>query len=218
MIEGFTTTEIAAALNVTERAIQLQARAWSGGVRRPKGKGLMYPLESLPEKIRQKMNSIYKEQNGSPEPDRDDRTGNPSDSCPDPSPGYVPALVEHTELVGGQIAPTILPPTNEERISKPQRAPSAIVNPNGGKRNSKINAWVAIIRAWEEYRALRLQEPVVECEYAFAKAYQLNEVDVAADVYETIPKISRATLCRKRVELAKGVTALAGKEYAGRPK
>jgi hypothetical protein len=240
MIEGFTTKEIAAAVELTERAIRKQSQAWSGGIKRPKGKGLMFPLESLPEKIRQKMTSIYKEQNGSPEPDNDDRTGNPSDSCPDHSPSHALALVEHAELVGGQIAQEVedeqlrtrqldnsigqpLRTSNADggiaKGGKPQREPSAVGRPKGAKGDAKIDAWVEIFKARKAWCVTQGIAKQVDCDGAFSEAYLRHEIDLPEEVYETVTRISRSTIARKRSENEKGgVTALAGKEGAGRPK
>jgi hypothetical protein len=59
---GFTVKEIAAAVGVTEQAIRKQSQSWNG-VRRPTGKGLMFPIEALPKKIQEKLHLFY----GSPE-------------------------------------------------------------------------------------------------------------------------------------------------------
>jgi hypothetical protein len=216
MIEGFTTKEIAAALNVTERAIQLQSRAWSGGVKRPKGKGLMYPMGSLPEKIRQKMASIYKEQDDA-QPDRADGL-RLDDAAGDNSPSNADVMLcsDDLGLIGAPSQPEQQPAL---AVAKPQREPRANGKPKGGKGEAKMDAWLAIIEEWERYKKLPTELSVVQREYAFEAAYNQQEIDVPPEVYETVSKISRATLCRQRIILAKdGITALAGKEGAGRPK
>jgi putative transposase len=174
-----------------------------------------FSIGCLPEATQAHLLSIYKEQDNA-QPDRadgvclDDAAGDNSPSNADVMP-----CSDGLELIGAPSQPEQQPAA---AVAKPQREPRANGKPKSGKRDAKIDGWIAIIRAWEEYRALRLEELAVECEYAFAKAYQQREVDVTDEVYETISQISRATLCRKRIELAKGVTALAGKEGAGRPK
>ena len=185
----------------------------------PGRKENLYALAVLPSETQAYLHSIYKEQNGSPKPDNGDRTGDSGDNLPDPSPVYISAAVEHTELVGGQIAP-ILPTLGKEKpATKPQGEPRAVGRPKGRKGEAKMDAWLAIIKAWEGYKKLPSELSIVQREYAFEAAYQRREIDVSPEVYETVSNLSRATLCRKRVELSKkGVTALAGKEGAGRPK
>jgi hypothetical protein len=177
MADGFTIKQIASAVGVTEMTVLRQSRGWRG-VKRPKGKGLMYPLEVLPEKIQQKLLSKYKEQNGSPEPDSGDRTGNSSDSCPDHNPSPVPVLVEHTELVGAEIAPMIPAQGNEERVSKPQREPRAVGRPKGAKGDAKIDAWVEIFKARKAWCTAHGIAKQVNCDDAFSEAYLRHEIDL----------------------------------------
>jgi hypothetical protein len=216
MIKGFTTKEIAAAVNVTERAIRKQSQSWSGGVKRPKGKGLMYPMGSLPEKIRQKMASIYKEQDDA-QSDRadgvclDDAAGDNSPSNADVMP-----CSDDLGLIGAPSQPEQQPAL---AVAKPQREPRANGKPKGGKRDAKIDAWVEIFKARKAWCATQGIAKQVDCDGAFSDAYLRHEIDLPEQVYETVTRISRSTIARKRSENEKGgVTALAGKEGAGRPK
>jgi Mu DNA-binding domain len=180
----------------------------------PGRKENLYALAVLPAETQAYLTSIYKEKNGSPEPDRDDRTGNPSHDRLDPSPIHAVALVEHTELVGQQVAQ---PP--EPAVAPTQREPRAVGRPKGSKGEAKIDAWVEIFKARKAWCATQGIAKQVDCDGAFSEAYLRHEIDLPEEVYETVTRISRSTIARKRSENEHGgVTALAGKEGAGRPK
>jgi Mu DNA-binding domain len=178
-----------------------------------------FAIGSLPEETQAYLNSIYKEQDGRTQPDRDDRTGNPSDDRLDPSPVHAVALVEHTELVGGQIAP-ILPTSGTQKLAtKPEKGAKSVGRPKGAKGDAKIDAWVEIFKARKAWCATQGIAKQVDCDGAFSEAYLRHEIDLPEEVYETVTRISRSTIARKRSENEHGgVTALAGKEGAGRPK
>jgi Mu DNA-binding domain len=196
-------------------AVKAKRKGWrSREVAGNGGRSIEFHISELPAETQAYLTSIYKEQNGSPEPDSDDRTGNPSDDRLDPSPIHAVALVEHTELVGQQVAQ---PP--EPAVAPTQREPRAVGRPKGSKGEAKIDAWVEIFKARKAWCATQGIAKQVDCDGAFSEAYLRHEIDLPEEVYETVTRISRSTIARKRSENEHGgVTALAGKEGAGRPK
>jgi Mu DNA-binding domain len=224
MREWFSATELSGlpGMPSAKRAIAVKAKRKSWRCREVSGNGgkiLEFHLEELPEETQAYLNSIYKEQDGRTQPDRDDRTGNPSDDRLDPSPVHAVALVEHTELVGGQIAP-ILPTSGTQKLAtKPEKGAKSVGRPKGAKGNAKIDAWVEIFKARKAWCATQGIAKQVDCDGAFSEAYLRHEIALPEEVYETVTRISRSTIARKRSENEHGgVTALAGKEGAGRPK
>ncbi len=209
---GYTVKEIAAAVEVTERAIQKQSQKWNG-VKRPSGKGFLYPLEALPEKIQQKLRSIYDVAiDGTNDLCLDDvDTGcSPDDwlaAVGDSNPSEQPIAAKPVETA---IAPSI--PTEIVPTSAPRRV--------SRNREAKTDAWIAILKARDTYCLQKGLNQVVDCDTTFAKAYQLKEIDLPEDVYQAVTLISRSTVARKRAALSKGngLSALGGKENTGRPK
>lgn len=219
MSDVFSAKELVAlpGMPTTVRGIRIaaQRKNWPSEDRPIRGgREKFYLLSALPAETQAYLHSIYKEQNGSPKPDNGDRTGDSGDNLPDPSPVHVSVAMEHTEPVGQQIAQLPAP-----AVAKPQGEPRAVGRPKGNKGDATIDAWVAIFKARKTWCSAQGIAKQVNCDDAFSEAYLRHEIDLPDEVYETVTRISRSTIARKRSEDKKGgVTALAGKEGAGRPK
>ncbi|MBW4648938.1 MAG: DDE-type integrase/transposase/recombinase [Kastovskya adunca ATA6-11-RM4] len=84
--------------------------------------------------------------------------------------------------------------------------------PAGEKAQKRIDAWVYVLREWENFcnnEGLKK----IECQFEFCRRYKAGKLDIPSDVREILPKnLSRMTLERKRQQLEKeGVNRLAGK-------
>lgn len=178
-----------------------------------------FSFSALPQETQDYLHSIYKEL-------ADDSSQRPDDVCLDDvlgGSGDMPVAVGDPEPVPEPIVTVAAP---EPTVSEPPISadlavrPASAVAPVKAKPSDKVDAWVKIFTARDEYCA---QEglSVVDGDYAFVKAYKNREIDLPAEVYELVTRISRATIARKRGEIAKAngnVSALAGKARPGRPK
>jgi len=204
------------------RGIRVKARRSNWKSRETRGNGgvtLEFHVSALPQETQDYLRSIYKES------DDDDFTERSDDVCLDHVLGGssdMPVAVGDPEPVP-EPAVTVEPePTISESLSSAALAvrPASAVTPVKAKPSDKVDAWVKIFTARDEYCAQQ-QLSVVDGDYAFVKAYKNREIALPAEVYELVTKISRATIARKRGEIAKAngnVSALAGKARPGRPK
>jgi hypothetical protein len=214
MKDGYTVKEIAKAVGVTEMTVWRQSQSWNG-VKRTKGKGLMYPLEALPEKIQEKLRSIYKDTN-------DVSLDRVNDVCLDDADSGSSAD-DGLAAIGASLPTPEVAPIVETAIVLAE--PAAIIartttpKPVGGKRDAQTDAWVAILAARKVYMLQHGITEVVDADSAFAKAYQAKEIDLPSEIYETVTRISRSTVARRRTGAEQdGTSALARKESPGRPK
>jgi|GEM_PF-540801 len=80
-----------------------------------------------------------------------------------------------------------------------------------------IDAWIAVLRAQENWCAAHGIEKVVERDLKFADAWNAGTIEIDESVRTRLPRLSRTNLARQRSRLRQGnLAALAGKTYAPR--
>lgn len=221
MREWFSATELSSlpGMPSAKRAIAVKAKRKGWQYREVRGNGgrcIEFHIDELPAETKAHLLSIYKEQDNA-QPDRADGL-HLDDAAGDNSPSNAAVMLSANDLdhIGAPSQPEQQP---EPAVAKPKREPRANGKPKSGKGEAKIDAWVEIFKARKTWCAAQGIAKQVNCDDAFSEAYLRHEIDLPEQVYETVTRISRSTIARKRSENEKGgVTALAGKEGAGRPK
>lgn len=198
--------EISTALGKSHEAVRKRSKQWQGGrPRQGHGGGTEYPLASLPVEWHQ---TLLQFRQLTP---KDTPIGVSLPSIPKSTPIGVFSQPEPDDLEHWEETPKNTPigvfSQPEPKPQKTRPAPTV----DEGKANQRIDAWLSIFKAQEAWCAANGHDKIVECDIAFAAAYNAHQIQLEQWIYEAIPDTSRSTLARKRSQYKKAsITALGG--------
>lgn len=121
--------------------------------------------------------------------------------------------------VDGEVQKAIskrLQPTESVQMVEVSGCAPTVSSPSNDRQQREIDAWLEIFRVqrvWCEAKGYGL---VVDCDSAFAEAYNQGSLEVSKETRETVAKLSRSNIARIRAQMQKeGVNGLR-RRYGGR--
>ncbi|MFQ5776173.1 MAG: DDE-type integrase/transposase/recombinase [Kiloniellaceae bacterium] len=187
------------------RSIYLRAAKHGWRSRGPRG---AYELleDDLPDSTRRALSARRRScqhPSGVALPARDSVQGG---DAPDPTPGRHPerrCLSDDPESAAASPPPAAAGGSAAGDVWPPSPAASPLSAPISGPRAARIEAWVHVLRAAEDWRSAR-GLPVGEADDTFAAAYNAGRIETPAAARAELPHVTPRSLRRSRKRLRQG--------------
>jgi transposase InsO family protein len=203
----FSIQELASLVEVSDRNVRYRLKSVSDFRSRNAGKGREYPLGALPPEWQ----GILRKKIGKQDNER--ANSGVSGSKRDLDAAVDPDTADHADLCEQSHESQIgaVPPTQHEinhtYIYSEKTEPSTasysaslqIEESHDGEKNEKtIDAWRYLLAIQDLWCEDKLHLRRVDCDTCFAIAYNEGDIQAPGWILEAVPKLSRATIARKR--------------------